>query len=57
MTFPPFRKGAVYSIPGAFFTVVPFPLAEGAAPCWREFADGGLRAFFSTLGFGGLLKA
>lgn len=49
--------GSVYSIPGAFFTMAPYPLAEDAAPYWREFSDGGWRAFFLTLGFGGVIGA
>ena len=45
--------GAAYSVPGAFFTMAPYPLAEDAASYWREFSDGGLRAFAFTLIFGG----
>ena len=47
--------GAAYSVPGAFFTMVPYPLSEDAASYWREFADGGVRAFLLTLGFGGII--
>ncbi|NJK91353.1 MAG: hypothetical protein HC904_05685 [Blastochloris sp.] len=47
--------GTAYSLPGAFFTMVPYPLAEDAAAYWREFADGGWRAFGLTLGFGGVV--
>ncbi|MEO0452545.1 MAG: hypothetical protein AAFY98_00225 [Verrucomicrobiota bacterium] len=50
-----FVVGAAYSVPGAFFTMAPYPLAEDAAPYWREFSDGGLRAFFLTLSFGGAI--
>lgn len=47
--------GALYSLPGGFFTMVPYPLAPDAAPYWREFADGGLRAFVLTIGFGAII--
>lgn len=47
--------GAAYSLPGAFFTMVPYPLAADAAAYWREFADGGLRAWALTIGFGALI--
>ncbi len=52
-----FVIGAAYSIPGAFFTMAPYPLAADAADYWREFSDGGLRAFALTLAFGGLIGA
>ncbi len=50
-----FAVGFAYSIPGGFFTMVPYPLANDAASYWREFADGGLRAFLLTVVFGGLI--
>jgi hypothetical protein len=49
-----FLVGALYGVPGAFFTMVPYPLEADAAAYWREFADGGIRAFALTLGFSGL---
>jgi hypothetical protein len=47
--------GAAYSIPGGFFTMVPYPLDANAAEYWREFADGGWRAFFLTILFGAVV--
>ncbi len=47
--------GAAYSLPGAFFTMVPYPLAADAPSYWQEFADGGIRAWLLTLGFGSLI--
>jgi hypothetical protein len=47
--------GALYSLPGAVFTMTPYPLADGAPAYFREFASGGFRAFFLTLGFGALV--
>ena len=49
-----FLIGAAYSLPGAVFTMVPYPLAETAPAYWKEFADGGIRAFTLTILFGGL---
>ena len=47
--------GLLYSVPGSFFTMVPYPLAEDAAPYFREFVSGGWRAFSLTLGFGAMI--
>ena len=47
--------GGGYSVPGAVFTAVPYPLREDAPAYWREFAAGGPRAFALTLLFGGLV--
>ena len=47
--------GVAYSVPGAVFTAVPYPLREDAPRYWREFAAGGPRAFALTLLFGGLV--
>jgi hypothetical protein len=41
--------GLLYSLPGAVFTAVPYPLDPAADVYWREFAAGGLRAFLLTL--------
>lgn len=49
--------GLLYSVPGAVFTTVPYPLREDAARYWREFAAGGLRAFCLTLLFGAFVGA
>ena len=49
--------GFLYSLPGACFTMVPYPLAEDAAPYFREFVSGGARAFGFTLGFGAVVGA
>jgi hypothetical protein len=47
--------GILYSIPGAIFTMTPYPLAEDAPEYFREFASGGWRAFALTLGFGAVV--
>ncbi len=49
--------GFLYSLPGAVFTSVPYPLAAEAATYYREFASGGGRAFCLTLIFGALAGA
>ena len=49
--------GLLYSVPGAVFTMVPYPLRDDAPRYWREFAAGGWRAFGLTLGFGMLVGA
>ncbi len=49
--------GLLYSVPGAVFTMVPYPLREDAPRYWHEFAAGGWRAFGLTLGFGMLVGA
>lgn len=46
---------ALYSLPGAVFTMTPYPLAEDAPAYFREFASGGWRAFFLTLAFAGIV--
>ena len=56
-----FRTGAVlgllYSLPGAVFTAVPYPLAPEAPAYYREFVGGGPRALLLTLLFGALAGA
>jgi hypothetical protein len=47
--------GALYSLPGAIFTMTPYPLAEDAPTYFREFAAGGIRAFSLTLFFGAIV--
>jgi hypothetical protein len=47
--------GALYSLPGAIFTMTPYPLADDAPAYFREFASGGLRASFLTLAFSALV--
>lgn len=49
--------GLLYSVPGAVFTMVPYPLRADAPSYWREFAAGGWRAFGLTLGFGAVVGA
>lgn len=49
--------GLLYSIPGAVFTAVPYPLAENAPAYYREFVGGGPRALLLTLIFGALAGA
>ena len=44
--------GLFYSLPGAVFTMAPYPLRDDATPYWKEFAAGGFRAFCLTLFFG-----
>lgn len=55
----PWRQGALtgglYSVPGAVFTMVPYPLREDAPRYWHEFAAGGERAFCLTLLFGAVV--
>ncbi|NBT23144.1 hypothetical protein EBT11_00600 [bacterium] len=46
--------GLIYSLPGAVFTAVPYPLTADAPAYYREFAGGGLRASVLTLLFGAL---
>ena len=56
-----FRTGAligfVYSLPGAVFTAVPYPLTPDAPAYYREFVGGGPRALLLTLLFGALAGA
>ena len=47
--------GLLYSVPGAVFTMVPYPLREDAARYWHEFTAGGWRAFGLTLAFGAVV--
>jgi len=58
---PNFLAGAVwgilYSLPGAIFTAVPYPLTPEAPAYYREFVGGGLRAVLLTLIFGALAGA
>ena len=58
---PNFLAGAVwgilYSLPGAIFTAVPYPLTPEAPAYYREFVGGGLRAVLLTLLFGALAGA
>jgi len=46
--------GFLYSIPGAIFTAVPYPLSVDAPAYYREFVGGGIRAVLLTLLFGTL---
>jgi len=47
--------GTLYSLPGAVFTMTPYPLTEDAPAYFREFASGGWRAFLLTLVFGAVV--
>lgn len=49
--------GLLYSVPGAVFTMAPYPLRADAPRYWKEFAAGGTRAFCLTLLFGALVGA
>jgi hypothetical protein len=49
--------GFLYSVPGAFFTAVPYPLTADAPAYYREFVGGGPRALLLTLLFGSLAGA
>ena len=49
--------GLLYSVPGAVFTMAPYPLREDAPRYWKEFAAGGGRAFCLTLCFGAVVGA
>ena len=49
--------GCLYSVPGAVFTMVPYPLRDDAPRYWHEFAAGGWRAFGLTLVFGAVVGA
>ena len=49
--------GLLYSIPGAVFTAVPYPLVDDAPAYYREFVGGGPRALVLTLLFGSLAGA
>lgn len=49
--------GLLYSVPGAVFTAVPYPLVEHAPAYYREFVGGGPRALILTLIFGSLAGA
>ena len=49
--------GLLYSVPGAVFTAVPYPLVEDAPAYYREFVGGGPRALILTLVFGSLAGA
>lgn len=46
--------GFLYSLPGAIFTAVPYPLTPDAPAYYREFVGGGIRAALLTLIFGAL---
>lgn len=46
--------GFLYSVPGAVFTAVPYPLTADAPAYYREFVGGGPRALLLTLLFGTL---
>ena len=46
--------GFLYSLPGAIFTAVPYPLSPDAPAYYREFVGGGIRAVLLTLLFGTL---
>jgi len=46
--------GFIYSLPGAIFTAVPYPLTADAPAYYREFVGGGIRAVLLTLLFGTL---
>jgi len=46
--------GFLYSLPGAIFTAVPYPLTPDAPAYYREFVGGGFRAVLLTLLFGTL---
>ena len=58
---PAFLAGAVwgilYSLPGAIFTAVPYPLTPEAPAYYREFVGGGIRAVLLTMLFGALAGA
>ena len=47
--------GLLYSVPGAVFTMAPYPLRSDAPRYWQEFAAGGIRAFCLTLLFGAVV--
>lgn len=47
--------GLGYSLPGAVFTVVPYPLEANAPAIWREFAGGGWYTFLTTLTVGAVV--
>lgn len=49
--------GFLYSLPGAIFTAVPYPLTADAPAYYREFVGGGIRATLLTLLFGALAGA
>lgn len=49
--------GFFYSLPGAIFTAVPYPLTADAPAYYREFVGGGTRALVFTLLFGSLAGA
>ena len=49
--------GTLYSLPGAIFTAVPYPLTPEAPAYYREFVGGGFRAVLLTLIFGALAGA
>ena len=49
--------GLLYSVPGAVFTMAPYPLRADAPRYWQEFAAGGVRAFCLTLLFGTVVGA
>lgn len=44
--------GGLYSLPGAVFVAVPYPLRADAPDFYRMFAGGGVREFWMTLAFG-----
>ena len=49
--------GLFYSVSGAVFTMVPYPLRDDAPRYWHEFAAGGVRALLLTLAFGAVVGA
>lgn len=50
-----FLLGVGYSLPGAVFTTVPYPLEASAPSIWREFAGGGWYTFLTTLAVGAVV--
>ncbi|MBE7157279.1 MAG: hypothetical protein INR62_02365 [Rhodospirillales bacterium] len=49
--------GLLYSVPGAVFTTIPYPLSDDAPRYWHEFAAGDPRTFLLTLAFGAVVGA
>lgn len=47
--------GIGYSLPGAIFTTVPYPLEASAPAIWNEFAGGGWYSFWTTLAVGAVV--
>lgn len=50
-----FLLGVGYSLPGAVFTTVPYPLEATAPAIWSEFAGGGWYTFLMTLAVGAVV--